>query len=77
MPRRKKTLLPTRLGKCSRCGKDIYPDKIGAGLALEVFARNPKRGKNEPIRFYPCPVHPGFHLTSEEQQAGIADPVAS
>lgn len=77
MPRRRKKLLPTRNGTCHRCGKDIYPDEIGAGLALEALSKNPMRGQNEPIRYYPCPVHNGFHLTSEEQRTGISHPVAS
>lgn len=70
-------MLPTRCGRCRRCGKDIYPDEIGAQLALQALAQNPLRGKNEPIRFYPCPVGRGFHLTSEEKRTGITHPVAS
>lgn len=66
MPRRKHLKLPSRAGYCSPCGKDLYPDTISAQLALEFFRRYPHRGVDSPIRFYPCPRHPGrYHLTSQ------------
>lgn len=68
MPKRNHKKLPSRLGVCKHCNKDLYPDRIGADLALEVLAKNPPRGADGPVRVYPCPAprnHSHYHLTSK------------
>lgn len=69
MPRRKKQP-PSRLGFCGYCGKDSY-DAISAQLALEQYANHPKRGRMEPVRFYPCPRGKGQHLTSQDKRSEL------
>lgn len=72
MPRRHHRKLPTRVGYCSYCHKDSYPDEISASLALEALSKNPPRGAVEPVRFYKCPVtsrsNARFHLTSQPER---------
>lgn len=50
---------------CSREGKPIIFDELGAMMAL---ARRQNRDKGE-IRYYKCPAHNHYHLTSQEKRS--------
>ena len=76
MPKRIRKVLPSHRF-CGKHGKDLYPDEVGAQMALEYLSAHPKRGYPEPKRFYRCDTGRGFHLTSEDKRTPAGESTAA